>query len=83
MPPLKPVLEFGQLVAQEHPNKHISSILGISPWTVSTYLRRIFTKLGVASRTAMVARLIENNLLEETKSRGQAARWQPHSPSGR
>jgi two-component system, NarL family, nitrate/nitrite response regulator NarL len=30
----------------------------ISSWTVNTYLRRIFAKLGVTSRAAMVARLM-------------------------
>lgn len=37
--------------------------LDISPWTVSTHLRRIFVKLGVTSRAAMVAKLMEDNCL--------------------
>jgi DNA-binding CsgD family transcriptional regulator len=32
-------------------------VLHISSWTVSTHLRRIFTKLGVSSRAAMVAKV--------------------------
>jgi DNA-binding NarL/FixJ family response regulator len=46
-------------------NKHIAKQLKISEWTVSTHLRRIFAKLGVASRAAMVYRcssLIHGNL---------------------
>jgi DNA-binding CsgD family transcriptional regulator len=45
------------LVASGHPNKSIASTLGISQWTVSTHLRRLFARLGVGSRAAMVARL--------------------------
>jgi hypothetical protein len=30
-------------------------VLGISSWTVCTHLRRIFAKMGVGSRAAMVA----------------------------
>jgi Bacterial regulatory proteins, luxR family len=35
-------------------------VLSISTRTVCTHVRRIFAKLGVASRAAMVARLLEN-----------------------
>jgi DNA-binding CsgD family transcriptional regulator len=49
-------LEVATLVASGRPNKQIASALGISEWTVSTHLRRIFAKLGVDSRAAMVAR---------------------------
>jgi len=48
--------EIARLVAAGHPNKVIASMLKISSWTVSTHLRRIFTKLGVSSRAAMVAK---------------------------
>ena len=54
---------IARLVAQGLPNKCIGNQLGITHWTVATYLRRIFSKLGVTSRTAMIARLIEKNLL--------------------
>jgi Bacterial regulatory proteins, luxR family len=47
------------MVAEGHPNKIIADVLNISPWTVCTYLRRIFAKLGVTSRAAMVARTPE------------------------
>lgn len=56
-------LAIAQLIAKGLPNKCIGDILEISQWTVATHLRRIFAKLGVASRAAMVARLLEENLL--------------------
>lgn len=56
---------IASLVAQGLPNKSIGNQLDISPWTVATYLRRIFGKLGVTSRTAMIARLLEEHLLPE------------------
>ena len=33
----------------------IAGKLDVSPWTVSTHLRRIFAKLDVPTRAAMVA----------------------------
>ncbi len=56
-------LAIARLIAKGMPNKCVGDILEISPWTVATHLRRIFVKLGVASRAAMVARLGEENLL--------------------
>ena len=56
---------IAKLVAQGLPNKCIGNRLNISPWTVATYLRRIFIKLGVTSRTAMITKLLEKNLLQE------------------
>lgn len=47
-------LQIVQLVARGHPNKQIANRLHISEWTVSTHLRRIFAKLGVDTRAAMV-----------------------------
>ncbi|MBD0337347.1 MAG: helix-turn-helix transcriptional regulator [Cyanobacteria bacterium Co-bin13] len=49
-------LQIATLVALGRPNKQIASHLRISEWTVSTHLRRIFIKLGVDSRAAMVYR---------------------------
>jgi DNA-binding NarL/FixJ family response regulator len=49
-------LEITTLVALGWPNKQIADHLHISEWTVSTHLRRIFAKLGVHSRAAMVYR---------------------------
>jgi len=51
-------LEIARMVAEGHPNKVIADVLNISAWTVSTHLRRIFAKLGVTSRAAMVARIL-------------------------
>jgi DNA-binding CsgD family transcriptional regulator len=55
--------EIGRMVAKGHPNKVIADVLNISSWTVCTHLRRIFAKLGVGSRAAMVAQLIELGVL--------------------
>jgi DNA-binding CsgD family transcriptional regulator len=51
--------EIARMIAEGHTNKTIAAVLEISSWTVSTHLRRIFAKLGVASRAAMVAQLVE------------------------
>lgn len=59
--------EIARMVAQGHPNKVIAEVLSISGWTVCTYLRRIFAKLGVGSRAAMVARLHESSVTGEKK----------------
>jgi DNA-binding NarL/FixJ family response regulator len=56
-------LEIGHLVAQGFSNKMIAATLTISPMTVSTHIRRIFEKLGVRTRSAMVARLLDLELL--------------------
>lgn len=55
--------EIVRLVAKGHPNKVIAKVLEISPWTVSTHLRRVFAKLGVNSRAEMVARVLNEDLL--------------------
>jgi DNA-binding CsgD family transcriptional regulator len=49
-------LQVVELVAQGLSNKEIAGALRISGWTVSTHLRRIFAKLQVATRAAMVHR---------------------------
>lgn len=43
-------------IAQGHPNKKIAKLLHISEWTVATHIRRIFAKLNVDSRAALVFR---------------------------
>ncbi len=57
--------EIARMVAKGYPNKTIAAVLDISTWTVCTYLRRIFAKLSVCSRAAMVARLSEKGLLAD------------------
>jgi two-component system, NarL family, nitrate/nitrite response regulator NarL len=48
------------LIIKGYPNKMIAELLDISAWTVGTHLRRIFAKLGVTSRAAMVARYLQH-----------------------
>jgi DNA-binding CsgD family transcriptional regulator len=55
--------EIVRMVAQGHSNKIIADVLSISSWTVCTHLRRIFAKLGVGSRAAMVAQMLETSRL--------------------
>jgi DNA-binding CsgD family transcriptional regulator len=51
--------EIVRMVALGRQNKVIASVLNISSWTVCTHLRRIFAKLGVTSRAAMVAKVAD------------------------
>lgn len=51
--------EIVRLVARGHQNKGIAKALKISHWSVATYLRRAFKKLGVNNRAAMVAVAVE------------------------
>jgi DNA-binding CsgD family transcriptional regulator len=55
--------EIARMVAAGYPNKTIAGVLDISSWTVGTYLRRIFAKLNVNSRAAMVARLMAEGVI--------------------
>jgi DNA-binding CsgD family transcriptional regulator len=50
-------MQIARLVADGATNRAMATMLGISLWTVSTHLRRIFAKLGVSSRAEMVATL--------------------------
>lgn len=61
--------EIVRMVAKGHPNKVIADVLNISSWTVCTHLRRIFAKLNVTSRAAMVGRISKIGTLNS--SRGQ------------
>ncbi len=60
--------EISRMVSKGYPNKTIAGVLDISSWTVGTYLRRIFAKLGVGCRAAMVARILEEGLLGEASA---------------
>ncbi|MFN0101398.1 MAG: LuxR C-terminal-related transcriptional regulator [Bryobacteraceae bacterium] len=55
--------EVARMIAKGYPNKIIASVLEISVWTVSTHLRRMFAKLGVTSRTAMVTKMFKDGKL--------------------
>lgn len=49
-------LQIAAMVARGRGNKNIAHDLRISEWTVATHLRRIFAKLNVDNRAAMVYR---------------------------
>jgi len=66
--------EIVRMVAKGHPNKVIADVLNISSWTVCTHLRRIFAKLNVASRAAMVARISEVHALNSNEPPGTTRR---------
>jgi len=71
--PARPVLspreqEIARMVAGGVPSKTIASVLNISLWTVGTHLRRIFAKLGVNTRAAMVGKLHESALMPATRT---------------
>lgn len=54
-------LQIATLVSLGRVNKQIARQLHISEWTVATYIRRIFYKLGVDSRAAMAYLLGEGH----------------------
>ncbi len=56
-------LEIVHLVADDMTNAEIAERLIISPRTVTTHLDRIYTRLGINSRTALVRYAIEAGLL--------------------
>lgn len=56
--------EVVRLVMKGLPTRGIAAILEISPWTVITHLRRIFSKLGVNSRAEMVACVLKEGVLK-------------------
>jgi DNA-binding NarL/FixJ family response regulator len=61
--------EIARMVAKGYPNKTIAGVLEISSWTVCTHLRRMFAKLGVSSRAAMVAKMMDLGMLGIAKER--------------
>lgn len=56
-------VETLRLIAQGKSNGVIAEILGISPGTVDTYLRRIFEKLDVADRTSAAVKGLSLGLI--------------------
>ena len=55
-------LQVVRRVAAGQQNKVIAASLNISAWTVCTHLRRIFAKMEVNSRAAMVARAAQSGV---------------------
>lgn len=55
--------EVVRLVMKGLSTRGIAQLLDISPWTVSTHLRRVFLKLGVSSRAEMVASVLREGVL--------------------
>jgi DNA-binding CsgD family transcriptional regulator len=64
--------EIGRMVAKGLPNKIIADLLNISSWTVCTHLRRMFAKLSVSSRAAMVAQLMDMGVVASEHRSHQA-----------
>lgn len=60
-------LQIARLVADGATDRAIGSRLEISPWTVSTHVRRIFAKLGVGSRAEMVARFFSGGEIDRIR----------------
>ena len=59
--------EIARMVGLGYPNKTIAANLGISSWTVSTHLRRMFAKFGVSSRAALVASALEESRVSDER----------------
>jgi len=51
------------MISQGHSNKHIARTLKISPETVKSHVKRIFSKLSVNTRTEAVSRAMSLRLL--------------------
>jgi DNA-binding NarL/FixJ family response regulator len=57
-------LEVVRLVVEGGSNDEIGRRLGIAPRTVETHLRRVFERLGVASRTELATRALREGWME-------------------
>lgn len=60
-------LEVVRLVVEGASNDEIGARLGISSRTVESHLRRLFERLGVASRTELAARALREGWLEDIR----------------
>jgi DNA-binding CsgD family transcriptional regulator len=67
--------EIARMIACGYTNKTIAAVLDISAWTVGTHLRRIYGKLEVHSRGAMVAQLAQAGLLPEVEEEDWGQIW--------
>ena len=57
-------LDVVRLVVEGGSNDEIGLKLGIAPRTVETHLRRVFERLGVASRTELATRALREGWME-------------------
>jgi DNA-binding CsgD family transcriptional regulator/tetratricopeptide (TPR) repeat protein len=62
-------LEVAAMVAKGYTNRAIAKALRISLWTVDTHMRRIFAKLQVSTRAAMVATMAGGTLDQQPTAR--------------
>jgi DNA-binding CsgD family transcriptional regulator len=77
-------LQIAMLVGEGKPTKRIAHQLHISKWTVSAHLRRVFLKLGVDNRAAMICRLERSRIAQVVarlaQERDETATNQPCAP---
>jgi len=71
-------LAIARMITEGHSNKVIAEILAISAWTVDTHVRRIFAKMGVRTRAAMVTRIVSGGLLERSVTTPTAEETEHH-----
>lgn len=66
-------LQVAALVALGYSNQQVADRLKVSEWSISTNIRRIFIKLGVKNRAAMISRcaclIRETSAFSSTKPR--------------
>ena len=80
--------EIARMVGRGYTNKEIARVLEISSWTVSAHLRRVFSKLNVTTRAAMVATILTHaeptppDSAPEPERRHAEDRWRPLSAAG-
>ncbi|HVJ16623.1 MAG TPA: helix-turn-helix transcriptional regulator [Polyangiaceae bacterium] len=58
--------QIARLISEGMVNKQVANELGISEWTVSAHLRRIFAKFGVETRAAMVCAFVKAGVALES-----------------
>lgn len=68
-----------RLVVEGRSNDEIAGELGISSKTVETHLRRVFERLGVASRTELATRALREGWLEVPVGDGPIVEGEPQS----